>query len=143
MYVGAEHGLKVWLNGVLIHENRGRHGNDYADFFPVTLRQERNVLLVAVATIFESWPGSNAFFGFESGTEYTVANRYRLWLFPRRRFTSAIHLTLDIRAENVSDLAGWQFDIAFDPAVLEAIEVNRRRLPEDGRRFDFLPERAH
>ena len=29
-------------------------------------------LLVAVATIFESWPGSNAFFGFESGTEYTL-----------------------------------------------------------------------
>ena len=32
--------------------------------------------------------------------------------------------TLDIRAENVFDLAGWQFDIAFDPAVLEALEVS-------------------
>ena len=32
--------------------------------------------------------------------------------------------TLDIRAENVSDLAGWQFDIAFDPAALEAISVS-------------------
>ena len=31
--------------------------------------------------------------------------------------------TLDIRAEDVSDLAGWQFDIAFDPAALEAIDV--------------------
>ena len=31
--------------------------------------------------------------------------------------------TLDIRAEDVFDLAGWQFDIAFDPAVLEAIDV--------------------
>ena len=45
MYVGSEHGLKVWLNGVLIRENRGRHGNDYSDFFPVTLRQGRNVLV--------------------------------------------------------------------------------------------------
>ena len=32
--------------------------------------------------------------------------------------------TLDIHAENVSDLAGWQFDIAFDPAALEAISVS-------------------
>ena len=32
--------------------------------------------------------------------------------------------SLDIRAENVFDLAGWQFDIAFDPAILEAIDVS-------------------
>ena len=30
---------------------------------------------------------------------------------------------LNIRAENITDLAGWQFDIAFDPAALEAINV--------------------
>ena len=38
-----------------------------------------------------------------------------------------IHLgdtfTFNIRAENVFDMAGWQFDIAFDPAALEAISV--------------------
>ena len=27
-------------------------------------------------------------------------------------------------AENVFDLAGWQFDIAFDPTVLEAVGVS-------------------
>ena len=32
--------------------------------------------------------------------------------------------TLDIRAENITDLAGWQFDITFDPAILEAINVS-------------------
>ena len=31
--------------------------------------------------------------------------------------------TLDIGAEDVFDMAGWQFDIAFDPAALEAINV--------------------
>ncbi len=31
--------------------------------------------------------------------------------------------TLDIRAENITDLAGWQFNIVFDPAILEAIDV--------------------
>ena len=39
-----------------------------------------------------------------------------------------IHLgdsfTLDVRADNVTDLAGWQFDIVFDRAALEAIEVS-------------------
>ena len=123
LYVGAEHGLKVWLNGVLIRENRGRHGNDYSDFFPVTLRQGRNVLLVAVATIFESWPGSNAFFGFESGTEYTLGTGIG-YAFSKKPIHLGDTFTFDVRGENVSDLAGWQFDIAFDPAILEAINVS-------------------
>ena len=32
--------------------------------------------------------------------------------------------TLNILAENITDLAGWQFDIAFDPAALEAIDAS-------------------
>ena len=32
--------------------------------------------------------------------------------------------TLNIRAENITDLAGWQFDITFDPAILEAVNVS-------------------
>ena len=123
LYVGAEHGLKVWLNGVLIRENRGRRGNDYSDFFPVTLRQGRNVLLVAVATIFESWPGSNAYFGFESGTEYTLGTGIG-YAFSKKPIHLGDTFTFDVRGENVSDLAGWQFDIAFDPAALEAINVS-------------------
>ena len=123
LYVGAEFGLKVWLNGVLIRQNRFRHSNDYSDFFPVTLEQGRNVLLVAVATEFESWQGSNAFFGFESGTEYTVATGID-YAFSE----SPIHIddtfTFDVRAENVSDLAGWQFDISFDSDRLEALDVS-------------------
>ena len=123
IYVGAKHGLKVWLNGVLIRENPGRHSNDYSDFFPVTLRQGRNVLLVAVGTVFEHWAGSNAFFGFESGTEYTVGTGIG-YAFS----TTPIHIgdtfTFDVRAENISNLAGWQFDIAFDSTVLEALDVS-------------------
>ena len=41
---------------------------------------------------------------------------------------SPIHIrdtfTLDISAEDVLDLAGWQFDIAFDSAALEAVNVS-------------------
>ena len=118
MYVGSNDKLKVWLNGALVHEGGGYwSAKDYTDLFPVMLQPGRNVLLVVVLT------HANAFFGFEPGTEYTVANPGVGYTFS----TTPIHMgdtfTLDIRAENVTDFAGWQFDIAFDPAALEAISV--------------------
>ena len=89
----ARTGFKVWLNGVLIYENlRYLASEDYTDFFPITLQPGRNVLLVAVHT------HSNGFFGFETGTEYTLSTGigYTFFQIP-------IHVgdtfTLDIRAE--------------------------------------------
>ena len=119
MYIGSDDEVKVWFNGALIYEDlRGRGGNDYTDFFSVTLQQGRNVLLVAVHT------EGGGFFGFEPGTEYTAANPGVGYAFSK----TPIHLddtfTLGISAEDVFDLAGWQFDIAFDPAILEAISVS-------------------
>ena len=118
MYVGSNARIKVWLNGALIHHESHWRGDpeDYTDFFTVTLEQGRNVLLVALAI------RGNGFFGFEPGTEYTVSMGMGYTFSP-----TPIHLgdtfTLDIRAENISDLAGWQFDIVFDPVALEAIDV--------------------
>ena len=46
MYVGSDYGAKVWLNGTLIYKDlRGEDGDDYHDFFPVTLKHGVNVLL--------------------------------------------------------------------------------------------------
>ena len=119
MYVGSEDEIKVWLNGTLIYERLSHWwGNDYQDFFPVALKQGRNILLVAVAT------HSNGFFGFEPGTEYTAANSGVGYTFSQTPIHTGDTFTLDIRAENVFDFAGWQFDIAFDPAALEAIDVS-------------------
>ena len=67
---------------------------------------------------------SNGFFGFEPGTEYTAANSGVGYTFPQTPIHTGDTFTLDIRAENVFDLAGWQFDIAFDPAILEAVDVS-------------------
>ena len=122
IFIGSNDDAKVWLNGELIHRNRGHYEvRDYQTFLPVTLNAGRNVLLVAVYNDNKRW---TAYFGFAPGTEYTTS-------IPSVKYTSSkskIHVgdtfTLDINAENVHDLAGWQFDIAFDPAVLEAIEVN-------------------
>ena len=118
MYVGSDREQKVWLNGVLVYENfRKGRGEDYTDFFPVTLKQGRNVLLVAVNT------RGNAFFGFEPGTDYTVSTGVG-YTFSQTPIHTGDTFTLNIHADNVSDLAGWQFDIAFDPAILEAINVS-------------------
>ena len=118
MYVGGERGVRVWLNGTLIYERLKRQWADnYTDFFPVTLEQGRNVLLVAVHTV------GNGFFGFEPGTEYTVSMGVG-YAFSRTPIHTGDTFTLDIRAENITDLAGWQFDIAFDSTILEAVNVS-------------------
>ena len=117
MYVGGDRGVRVWLNGDLIYEDlHGRSDSNYSDFFPVTLKQGRNILLVAVHT------RGNGFFGFEPGTDYTVSMGIG-YTFSKTRIHTGDTFTLDIRAENITDLAGWQFDITFDPSALEAINV--------------------
>ena len=120
MYVGSDAGIKVWFNGALVHQEFNWKGapEDYTDFFPVTLKQGKNVLLVAVHT------RGNGFFGFEPGTEYTVLTPGIGYAFSQTPIHIGDTFTLDIRADTVYDMAGWQFDIVFDPAALEAIDVS-------------------
>ena len=119
IYVGSHNEFKVWLNGALIYEALRYHASyGYTDFFPVTLNQGKNVLLVAVKAAY------NAYFGFDPGTEYTVANPGVSYTFSKTPIHTDDTFTLDILAETVFDMAGWQFDIAFDPAALEAISVS-------------------
>ena len=126
MFVGSDDAVKVWLNGELVHQKLvWRETNDYQDFFPVTLKQGANVLLVAI----DNRPGSGSnwsgFFGFEEGTEYTLIPPGVGFTFSATETTllPGDTLTLNLNAEKVADLAGWQADIAFDPDVLEAVEV--------------------
>ena len=136
MHVGNDEGLKVWLNGNLVYEvlSSKELELDFNDFFPVTLRQGKNVLLVAV---FSPSSETGSFFGFESGTEYTVATSIG-YAFSDTPIHIGDTFTFDIRAENVSDLAGWQFDIAFDPTVFEALDVSEGDfLKADGRTTFF------
>ena len=120
IYVGSYLELQVWLNGTLIHEHARyqRRGTDYTDTYPVTLQQGKNVLLVALHS------NGQGFFGFEPGTEYKVSNYGIGHTFSKPKIHVGDTFTLDLSAENVFDLAGWQFDIAFDPTVLETVEVN-------------------
>ena len=118
IYVGSHNDFKVWLNGTLIYQSLRYHASaDYTDFLPVTLKQGRNVLLVAVEANY------NAFFGFETGTEYAVGTGIG-YAFSKKPIHLGDTFTFDVRAENISNLAGWQFDIAFDSTVLEALDVS-------------------
>ena len=70
MFVGSGDAVKVWLNGVLVHNNPiDRDADDYQENFPVTLEQGTNILLVAVYEGEGWWSG---FFGFDTDTEYRV-----------------------------------------------------------------------
>ena len=122
MFAGSDDRFKVWLNGQLVYFNPTLpSANDYQDAFPVTLKQGRNVLLVAVYDAGGAWSG---FFGFESGTEYTVLNTGVSYALSPTPIHTGDTFTLDIGAKDVFDLAGWQFDISFDPAILEAVNVS-------------------
>ena len=136
MYVGSQDGVKVWLNGTLVYERISFWlGDDYQDFFPVTLKRGRNALLVAVRAFGSD---SSGFFGFEPSTEYTVANPGVGYTFSKTPIHTGDTFTLGISAENVFDMAGWQFNIAFDPTALEAIDVSEGDFLKTGSSTTFF-----
>ena len=71
MFSGHRDGVKIYLNGELVHQQRNGHwGEGYHRFFPVTLNEGTNVLLVALDNRHvNEWKG---FFGFDTDTKYTV-----------------------------------------------------------------------
>ena len=118
-FAGNDGGGKAWLNGVLVHEKlKGARGTDYQHFVPVTLKEGVNVLLVATRT------GGNGFWGFNPEAEYTVLNPRVGYAFSQPIIDAGDTFTLEIRAEDIHNLAGWQFDITYDSSVLEVVEVN-------------------
>ncbi|MCY3723013.1 MAG: cohesin domain-containing protein [Candidatus Poribacteria bacterium] len=118
LFVGNDGGGKVWLNGALVHQKRGITGSDYQDLVPVTLKEGANVLLVATIT------AGNGFWGFNPEAEYIVLNPRVGYVFSQPIIDAGDTFTLEIRAEDIYNLAGWQFDITYDSTVLEVVEVN-------------------
>ncbi len=95
MYVGSGDAVKVWLNGVLVHDNPvDRDADDYQENFSVTLEEGRNILLVAVYEGEGWWSG---FFGFDAGTEYTVN-------LPNRSFFAGVPRVADINSDGAVDI---------------------------------------
>lgn len=133
MYVGSDDAVKVWINGQLVHNNPVERASDgFQDEFPIILKRGSNILLVAVYEGGGDWDG---YFGFAPNAEYTVlppvTNTTVLSLGPKstssaeaKRVRVGDTFTLHFNTEDVTNLAGWQFDIAFDPVILEAIDIS-------------------
>ena len=138
MLVGSDDAVKVWLNGNLVHNNPvDRGANDFQDQFSVTLKKGTNILLIAVYEALGGWSG---FFGFETGTEYTVLSPSERFSLSTKTTQVAVGdtFTLRLSADNITDLAGWQTNILFDPASLKANSVSEGNfLKQKGGRTHF------
>ena len=139
LFAGSDDHHKVWLNGEIVQEHSDWRGDNYQVFSPITLKQGKNVLLVAINNYGDSrW---NGFFGFASDAEYTV-------LSPVSNFSLSTQVaqvgvgdtfTLHLRTDNITDLAGWKSDITFDPAVLKVNNIKDGSfLRQGGGRTHFL-----
>ncbi len=139
MLVGSDDAVKVWLNSELVHRAFvARGAGDYQDFFPVTLKQGKNVLLVALDN--HGHGRFSGFFGFARDAKYEVFQPGINFSF----FTDVTEInvgntfTVHLRTENIDDLAGLQTDIVFNPAVLTALSVSEGDfLKQDGGRTLF------
>ncbi|MXV85891.1 T9SS type A sorting domain-containing protein [Candidatus Poribacteria bacterium] len=124
MLVGSDDAVKVWLNGELVHSAFvARGAGDYQDFFPVTLKQGKNALLVALDN--RGHGGFSGFFGFAPDAKYTVFRPSLNFVFQTDTTPIAIgdNFTVNLNVENVTDVGGWQADLTFDPKVLIARSV--------------------
>ena len=125
MFVGSDDAVKVWLNGELVHQALVHRGaGDYQDFFPVTLKQGKNALLVAVDN--RGHGGFSGFFGFAPDAIYTLFRPSLNFSFSTdaTEFEVGDTFTLSLNTANVTDLKGWQADLTFNSAVLEATQVS-------------------
>ena len=134
MFVGSDDAVKVWLNGEEVHRAFvARGAGDYQDFFPVTLKQGRNVLLVALDN--HGHGGFSGFFGFARDAKYEVFQPSINFLFSTDvpEINVGDTFTVHLKTENIDDLAGLQTDIVFNPAVLTALSVSEGDfLKQDG-----------
>ena len=143
IFVGADDGVKVWFNGQLIHKEF-RVGWDpsainYQHIVPVTLNEGVNMLLVAVDNRWGDWSG---FFGFAPDAEYTAVSPGTGFTFSTD--TKSVRVgdtfTVHVNAEKVTDFAGWQFDLTFDPDVLEVVEVGEGDFLKTGGETTFFQQ---
>ncbi|MYK18748.1 hypothetical protein F4055_11390 [Candidatus Poribacteria bacterium] len=133
MLVGSDDAVKVWLNGEVVHQAFvGRGANDYQDFFPVTLKQGKNALLVALDN--HGHGGFSGFFGFAPDAKYEVFQPGINFTFSTE--TTQVEVgdtfTVNLIVENIDNLAGWQTDIVFNSTVLRALSVAEGDFLEQG-----------
>ena len=131
MFAGTHTSSKIWLNGEVVDEDYHTYYGDYERFFPVTLKQGKNIVLVSI----HNWHADIAgHFGFTPDTEYTVLSSGARFALSTEttQIEKGDTFTLRLNAANITDLAGWQTDITFDPALLKANAVTEGNFLKQG-----------
>ncbi|MDE0016329.1 MAG: leucine-rich repeat domain-containing protein, partial [Candidatus Poribacteria bacterium] len=68
MHVGSDDAIKVWLNGVVVHNHPVNRGaSDFQDAFPINLVAGDNLLMVKVSELGGGW---SMFVGIDTATTY-------------------------------------------------------------------------
>ncbi len=139
MFVGSNDAVKVWLNGELVHQAFvKRDADDYQDFFSVTLKQGKNVLLVALDN--HGHGRFSGFFGFAPEAKYEVFQPGINFAFSTETTQLKVGNTFTVHliVENIDNLAGWQTNIVFNRSVLRALSVTEGDfLKQDGGKTFF------
>ncbi len=138
MHVGCDDGAKIWLNGEAVFRKTKHDGSleDYNTFFPVTLKEGKNILFVALDD--RNYRNFSAFFGFDVGAKYTLSLPSVGYSLPESTIYVGDTFSVNIKAENVLDLAGWKFEIKFNPSVIEAIAVSEGDFLKTGNVMTFF-----
>ena len=138
MHVGCDDGAKIWLNGEALFRKTKHDGNleDYNTFFPVTLKEGKNILFVALDD--RNYRNFSAFFGFDVGAKYTLSLPSIGYSLPKSTIYVGDTFAVDIKAENLLDLAGWKFEIKYNPSEIEAIEVSEGDFLKTGNVMTFF-----
>ena len=136
MFAGSHTNHKIWINGEVVNKHYHSWHHDYEVFFPVTLKRGKNVLLVAIHNWHADIAGQ---FGFAPDAEYTALTPGARFSFSTQttQVEKADTFTLRLNAEEITDLAGWQGDIVFDPTLLKANAVTEGNFlkQKNGRTF--------
>ena len=133
MFAGSDDSHKVWLNGELVTEKHWHSHTDYQESFRVTLNQGKNILLVSVHN--GGGGGWSGYFGFAPDTEYTLLSdgaRFSLST-AKTQIKVGTTFTVSVQVEGATDLAGWQADMTFDPAVIRANTVKEGNFLQQNR----------
>ena len=136
MFAGSGDLHKVWLNGELVNENY-KWSHDYQVSIPVTLKAGENVLLVSVSHYRGQLGG---YFGFAPDAEYTIIPPGPHVILSTESTQIAVNdtFTLRLNAANITDLAGWQTDIVFDPTLLKVNNVTEGNFLKQGNGHTFF-----
>ena len=125
MFIGCDDSVKVWLNGELVYKAYTARGAwDYQDFFPVTLKQGKNALLVALDN--RGHGDFGGYFGLAPDAQFHVREAPPEFSLSTDadRIALGDTFTVTLNAHHITSMSGWQSDITFNRNALRVNSIS-------------------